>query len=97
MKEKQKVIFLTWASWVGKTTITKELKKIYDKLENVIFSSFDNEEKIPEEKEVIGKWWSWEKWQKESCIKYIKERVQENKQAVLLVLDMQTNLDFIDW
>jgi len=96
MKNKQKVIFLTWASWVGKTTIINELKKSYQNIDNIIFSSFDDEENIPEEKEVMEKWWSWEKWQKETSEIYIKNRIEENKEAVLLILDRQANLDFIE-
>ncbi len=93
---KQKIIFLTWASWVGKTTITNELKKSLENTKWVVFSSFDDEKKIPEEKEVMEKWWSWESWQEQTSLEYIKNITEKNKNAVLLILDRQANLDFIE-
>jgi len=96
MENNLKTIFLTWASWVGKTTITNELKKSLENTKWVVFSSFDDEYKIPEAKEVMEKWWSWESWQEYSCTKYIKDKIEENKNSILLILDMQTNLDFIE-
>ena len=98
MKNKQKVICLTWASWVGKTTITNKLKEKYGKdLENFLFSSFDNEWKIPEEKEVFEKWWSWEAWQKETSEIYIEKIIKNNPDISTLILDRQANIDFIIW
>ncbi|MCH2189007.1 hypothetical protein MK079_04230, partial [Candidatus Gracilibacteria bacterium] len=60
-----------------------------------IFASFDDENKIPCESEVIQKWGSWEAWQEEMCQSWINKKLGEISEDQMLILDMQTNIDFV--
>lgn len=68
----KKIIFITGASGVGKTSLVLTLKKKYKNKINLEFLHFDSIG-VPSSEEMIIKFGSIENWQKEKTNEWIKK------------------------
>lgn len=88
------IVFITWASWVWKTSLTKglEQKLLGDK--RYSFYYFDNIW-VPSVKEMEENFWGGEEWQKYATLQWIKKLIKIHSKDRVLVLEWQVNVDFI--
>ncbi len=93
----KKIYFITWASWVGKTTLISNLKEKYWNNQNWEFLHFDSIW-VPSFEKMVEDYWSWENWQKEMTYKWIDKILNEYKNKEVIIFEWQVNLQFIkDW
>lgn len=91
----KKIYFITWASWVWKTTLVSELEKKYK--DKFIFLHFDSIW-VPSYEDMVRDFWSWENWQKETTNKWINILINNYNSSQIIIFEWQVNLKFIkDW
>jgi len=92
----KKIIFISWASGVWKTSLIEGLKGKY-KNKNWEFLHFDDIW-IPEFEDMIKIYWSPEKFQKETTNTWIEKMINNYNDKDLIIFEWQVNLQFIiDW
>jgi len=89
----KKIIFITGASGVGKTTILKKLKE-KNLNANWLFLHFDLAG-VPSTENMIKEFGSPEKWQKAMTFKWIDDLVNNHQDKEIVILEGQVNFDFI--
>ena len=89
----KKIIFITGASGVGKTTILSNLKK-ESQNKNWSFLHFDSIG-VPSTEVMIKEFGSPEKWQKAMTFKWIDDLIQGYHDKEFIILEGQVNFDFI--
>lgn len=88
------IFFVTWASWVWKTSLISSLKEKYKGRETWTFLHFDSIG-IPTPEEMIEKFGSWENFQKEKTYEWIEKMVNEYNDKDIIIFEGQVNLLFI--
>ena len=88
-----KIIFISGASGVGKTTLLQLLQKKYTNKPDWIFLNFDSIG-VPTEKEMIKNYRSGENWQKIKTKEWINKMLEMNDKNII-VIEGQVNLEFI--
>ena len=89
----KKIIFITGASGVGKTTLTNLLKTKYNNRPDIAFFGFDSIG-IPSVEQMIKMHGSPSEWQRATTKKWITKLLYEIDQP-FIILEGQVNLDFI--
>jgi tRNA uridine 5-carbamoylmethylation protein Kti12 len=90
----QKIVWLTGASGVGKTTLLQNLKDKYSSKQAWEFLKFDSIG-VPSNEEMVREFGSVENWQKAKTHEWIKKMVQGYPNKELIVMDGQANIEFI--
>jgi dephospho-CoA kinase len=90
----KKIIWLTGASGVGKTTLLNNLKDKYSGNSAWEFLKFDSIG-VPSQEEMVRDFGSGENWQKSKTFEWIEKMVKGFPDKELLVMDGQSNLEFI--
>lgn len=90
----KRIIWLTGASGVGKTTLLQNLKDKYASNPAWKFLKFDSIG-VPSNDEMVRDFGSGENWQKTKTYEWIEKMVAGYADKELVVMDGQSNLDFI--
>jgi dephospho-CoA kinase len=89
-----KIIFITGASGVGKTTILSTLQKKLPENSKQKFFHFDDIG-VPSFEKMIEEYGSPENWQKKMTEQWVKKLTEESKDLELCILEGQVNIQFI--
>ncbi len=89
-----KIIWLTGASGVGKTTLLQNLKEKYSSKQAWDFLKFDSIG-VPSNEEMVKEFGSGENWQKAKTFEWIEKMVTGYEDKKLVVMDGQSNMEFI--
>ena len=90
----KKIIWLTGASGVGKTTLLQNLKEKYSGNSTWEFLKFDSIG-VPANEDMVREYGSGENWQKVKTHEWIDKMANQYPDKTLLVMDGQANLEFI--
>lgn len=90
----KKIVFLTGASGVGKTTLLKNLENKYGSQSTWEFLRFDSIG-IPSHEEMVKEYGSSHGWQKAKTEEWIQKMLEEYPGKEMIVMDGQANLEFI--
>lgn len=89
---KSKVIFLIWASWVGKTTILEWVKS--KDISHVVCLNADSRYGIPDEEAMVQEAWSVSERRNQSLLKCLEKALSVFPWKTI-VLDKSTHIDLI--
>jgi len=90
----KRIVWLTGASGVGKTTLLQSLKDKYSAKSTWEFLRFDSIG-VPSNEEMVRDFGSGENWQKAKTHEWIEKMVKGFSDKELVVMDGQSNLEFI--
>ncbi len=91
---KGRLLILTGASGVGKTTLVEALKIACDDQVGAVFFHFDSVG-VPSEEEMIEQHGSGANWQKAQTLAWSNRLLSDNSDRSLVVFEGQMNVDFI--
>lgn len=89
----KKLIWLTGASGVGKTTLLNNLKEKYQN-QNWEFLKFDSIG-VPSNEDMVKDYGSGENWQRAKTYEWIQQMVNGYPNKKVVIMDGQANMDFI--
>ena len=90
----KKIIWLTGASGVGKTTLLQNLKEKYTGNTAWEFLHFDSIG-VPSNEEMVKEYGSGENWQRAKTFEWIERMVNGYSNKEMVVMDGQSNMEFI--
>ena len=93
----KKIIFITGASWVWKTTLVESLHQKYQWCTNLVFLYFDSIW-IPTFDQMVAQYGSGEEWQRRTTISWIDKMIHEYNDEQTIIFEWQVNFKFIiEW
>ena len=90
----KRIIWLTGASGVGKTTLLNNLKEKYSNNNVWEFLKFDSIG-VPSNEEMEKEFGSGENWQKAKTFEWIEKMVSQYTNKKMVIMDGQSNMEFI--